>query len=258
MLLAACGPAGDRAAEKALRQGALHFRNAEFEAAAAAFADAPLDARAIYDHGLAAFRLKRWSEAAERFRAAAATDTAAIDRAGDQYNLGTAMLAASIAADSLSSAHRAALAGIRIEGNDIAEKVAHYVLRDSLMREGIRLESLIDSSLAAAEGALRLALRGAPADEDARWNLALAQRFRAAREKARKEQRKGGKDKDADEALTARAQLIMQRADSLVEAYRFQEALDLMQGGLRQDPSLRSKKEYMDKLQLVTKAATAR
>ena len=69
--------------------------------------------------------------------------------------------------------------------------------------------------------------------------------------------RTGDKDKDKDKELSARAQLIMKKADELVEQYKFDEALSVMQQGLKEDPSLKAKKEYMDKLDVVTKAARA-
>ena len=47
----------------------------------------------------------------------------------------------------------------------------------------------------------------------------------------------------------------MARADELVEKYLFQEALDVMRQGVQQDPTLQQRKDYMDKLDMITKAA---
>ncbi len=50
---------------------------------------------------------------------------------------------------------------------------------------------------------------------------------------------------------------LVQRADSLVEQYKFNEALDVLEDGLERDPSLKKEEEYMKKLETVTDAATA-
>ena len=65
----------------------------------------------------------------------------------------------------------------------------------------------------------------------------------------------GGKDPNKDGELGDKAKLIMARADELVEKYLFQEALDVMRKGVQQDPTLQQRKDYMDKLDMITKAA---
>ena len=65
----------------------------------------------------------------------------------------------------------------------------------------------------------------------------------------------GGKDPNKDRDLGEKAKLIMARADELVEKYLFQEALDVMRQGVQQDPTLQQRKDYMDKLDMITKAA---
>jgi hypothetical protein len=49
--------------------------------------------------------------------------------------------------------------------------------------------------------------------------------------------------------------IILQKADELVDAYKFAEALALLNAGLKQDPTLEQRKDYMEKLELVQKAA---
>ena len=62
---------------------------------------------------------------------------------------------------------------------------------------------------------------------------------------------------DEKKELSERAKLIMKRADELVEQHKFKEALEVMEQGLKQDATLQKEKEYMDKLGVVTKAASA-
>ncbi|MBK6343990.1 MAG: hypothetical protein IPF41_15780 [Flavobacteriales bacterium] len=173
------------------------------------------------------------------------------------YNLGAAHLADARDADSTIVRLNRDLGALRIEGSDIAQDVSTFVLRDSLRRDLMKLERSIDSSYAAAVSWNKAALRLAPADDDARRNLVLAQRAFDARRRAREAQDQRNKDKDANKELGVRALAIMQQADSLVEQYRFNKALELMQQGLREDPSLKQKEEYMKKLETVTNAAKA-
>jgi tetratricopeptide (TPR) repeat protein len=257
LLLAACATPQERLAERALRLGASAYDANEFARADSLFASAPFDARALFNSGNSAFRLGQWGDAIGRFREAMHLDSAAEHRASVLFNLGAAHLADARDADSTVVRLNRDLGALRIEGNDIAQDVSTFVLRDSLRLDLVKLESSIDSSYAAAIRWNKAALRIAPADDDARLNLVLAQRGFDARKRARDARDQRDKDKDANKELGLRAQAIMQQADSLVEQYRFNKALELMQQGLREDPSLKQKEEYMKKLETVTNAAQA-
>lgn len=256
MAVLGCGTAEQRLANRALRDGGVRYNESAYVAADSAYAQAGTDQRCVYNRGNAAFRLGSWSEAIAHYTTAAGMDTGATEQARARFGLGNAHYAEARDADSTIPRIQRELAGIRVEGQDIAEKLSKYVLRDSLIREVAGLDAQIDSSLSAAIANYKAALRHAPADDSLRFNLVLAQRQLALRE-AEKAGRNGGDgDKDKDQALSARAQLLMQHADSLVEIYRFRDALDMLQRGLQQDPTLKSRKDYMDKLDLVTKAAS--
>lgn len=255
--LTGCASPEERLAERALRSGTDAYDADRFTEADSLFSTAPFDARALFNSGNSAFRDGRWSHAIERFRAAQHLDSAFDHRAHVPYNLGAAHLADARDADTTIVRLTRELGGLRIEGHDIAQDVSTFVLRDSLRRELVRLESSIDSSFAASIRWNKAALRVAPGDDDARLNLVLAQRAYDARKRAREARDERNKDKDAGKELSARARLIMQQADSLVEQYRFNKALDLLQQGLREDPSLKQKEEYMKKLETVTSAAQA-
>ena len=49
----------------------------------------------------------------------------------------------------------------------------------------------------------------------------------------------------------------MQQADEMVERYEFTKALNLLRDALKTDPTLQQRQDYMNKLDVVTKAAAA-
>lgn len=257
LLLAACGSPQERDAERALRLGAAAFDEGRFEKADSLYALAPHDARAAFNGGNSAFRLGRWPDAARRFSESMRLDSSAGHAARARFNLAAAHLAEARDADTTIARLHREVGQLRMDGTDIARDVATFVLRDSLQRDLMRLESSIDSAYAAAVRWNKAALRADPSDDDARRNLMIARRAFEARLRAREAARQGDKDSDKEKQLSQRAQLLMQQADSLVEQYRFRNALELLQKGLREDPSLRSKEEYMRKLETVNKAAQA-
>ena len=255
MVLAACGDPLQRAAEDALHSGNRHFSSARYDHAVEAFASARHDARVAHNLGAAHHHAGAWKQAAEAYRDAADRLNDTTFKANAWHGAGNAHVHEAMDADSLITAHTSTLEKIRIEGDDVAANVERFVLRDSLRRELRRLDHLIDSSLIAGCKAFEQALRLHPGHEDARHDLALAERLIALRPRAQ-DDGTGDKDQDSpNKELSPRARVIIQQADSLVDAYRFKEALGLLEAGLREDPSLQQRKEYMDKLDLVTKAA---
>jgi len=252
--LVACGDANERAVETALRRGNSHYQADRFASADSTYATGPSDARLLYNRGNAEYRLAAWDSAITRFSAAAEVAGTAREQARSRYNLGDARLQQARWADSLAHAMDGTIGGITIDGEDIARKVNAFVLRDSLTREQDRLEQLVDSALIEGAEQFKNALRRTPHDEDARHNLALAQRMMATRQKNSNGDG-GNKDDEKNKELSERAKLIMKRADELVEQHKFEEALQVMEQGLKQDATLQKEKQYMDKLGVVTKAA---
>ncbi len=257
LMLVACGNEQERTAERALRSGSALFHAERYVAADSTYATAPFDARTVYNRGNSNHRSGHWNEAIGHYRDAIAMDSLRGLRSSAFYNLGTTQLTEALHADTSVGTNNEILGKIVVDGPDIAAKVSQFVLRDSLQREISRLEALIDSSLAQAQDSYKEALRRTPGDDDARFNLTYVRRLMAQRVKEGRGDGGKGKD-DKQQELSAKAKLIMQRADELVEAYKFQEALQVLQDGLKQDPSLQAKKEYMDKLNTVTKAAAAK
>lgn len=254
--LVACGNANERAVEHALRKGNLQYNAQRFYPADSTYATGPIDARLSHNRGNAEYRMNELDSAIVHFGSAAEMAGSAGDQARSYYNLGDARLKQAHWADSVAHALDGTIDGIRIDGADIAQKVDQFVLRDSLQRQRDQLDLLVDSALNEGAEQFKNALRRTPRDEDARHNLALAQRMIAAREKE-KSANDGKNEDEKNKELSARAKLIMKRADELVDQHKFQEALDVMQQGLKEDATLQKEKQYMDKLTVVTKAAQA-
>jgi Ca-activated chloride channel family protein len=255
-----CGGEGHQV-ERSLRAGNAQFDKGHHAGAVEAYRSAGTDPRASYNAGHAHYRMGQWDDAAADFKAAGeallAAEEKAIPAAHAFHNMGNAHLRKATDADSLEKHYADLLTKIRIDGEDIQRKVELYVLRDSLRRERRRLVPLVDSALAHSAGAYRNALRQAPHDEESRHNLAVVQALVAARAKPDKGGGDGGDKDDQEKVLGERARMILEKADELVEEYRFQEALALLQKGLQEDPTLEQKQEYMQKLETVTEAAAA-
>jgi tetratricopeptide (TPR) repeat protein len=253
LLLTACATRDEQAVLRALHAGAAQYRATQYADAAATFANAPSDARLNYNQGTALHRANDLDQAVTVLQDAAQMADSADLKTLAWYNLGNSRLLQARRADSLSKAYTTESSSIKIEGDDIAKKVNLYVLRDSLRRESRRMDNLVDSALRAGSDGYKHVLRMAPTDEDARHNLVVIQRQIAARKKA--SNGKGGDGNNKDKELGERAKLIIQKADELVEQHLFQEALNVLQKGLNEDPTLQQRKEYMEKLGVVTKAA---
>ncbi|MBK7297410.1 MAG: tetratricopeptide repeat protein [Flavobacteriales bacterium] len=256
--MVACGTSSERAVHKALQAGNADIHAERYEDAITAYSAAPKDPSALFGLGNANHRLAKWLESAAAYNDALQLQPDSV-KGPTFYNLGTTQARYAFAADSISKKAAKDFTGIVIEGNDIAQKVEGIVMRDSLWKLSIQMSKVFDSTLVASKTSLRNALKIDPTDEDARYNLMVVQNTIDKLKKEEEERRKkNGDDKDKEETkLTAMALQLVQRADSLVEQYRFNEALDVLEGGLKRDPSLKKEEEYMKKLETVTDAAKA-
>ncbi len=258
LCLSSCTGSDEHQRELAIRKGNALYASANYTDAASEYGRFPEDATASYNRGNAHYRQEQWSDAVAAFTDAVdaeSADTIAGATASTFHNLGCARLKQAHHADSLVAHYTDLLGKIKIDGEDIARKVELYVMRDSLRRENRRLNLLVDSALVQAEDAFRNALRRAPTDEESRYDLAVAHALIAARPTSDPGGGDGDKDQDGNQELGERARMILQQADEMVDAYRFQEALTLLNQGLQEDPSLEQKQEYMKKLETVTEAA---
>lgn len=253
-LLLACGDAAQHAAEEALHEGAVPYREGRFEDAAAIYAGATHDPRVRFNLGNALYRMQLADSATRTYRTnePALEDTAL--RSAVRYNLANGWTTIALATDSAIATCDKELESTLIQGDDIAMKLRMAVARDSLVRVRQQLDHLEDSALAQGAAAYKEALRLSPTDEDARYNLALVQQ-RIAQRRKEAEQRKKDQQKNEDKALSEKALLLMKKADELVDLYKFTEALKVLQDGLKAEPTLQQKQDYMNKLDVVTKAA---
>jgi tetratricopeptide (TPR) repeat protein len=254
ILFAGCGDQERYQADQAIRTGNSHYRSERYLEAAQRYGEASFDARAVHNKGKAHYRAGEPEQAVEQLNAATAMMQEPEHRAHAYHDLGNASLMNSRWADSMSKVMTENIGAIRMEGDDIAGKLRLAVVRDSMRMERKLLIHLTDSALAQGVQAFKEALRNDPTDEDTRYNLALGQRLLASREKTRRE---AGEQPEKDEPLSERARLLIQQADELVEAFRFKDALELLQRGLQEDPTLAREKQYIDKLDVVTRAADA-
>lgn len=257
LLATACGDAAQRAAEDALHEGAPPYREGRYVDAAAIYGAATHDPRVAYNLGNTFIKQHLPDTALRAYAQAIERGTNDADDAMSWYNMGNGWATLAHDADSMVDRGEELLKGMRIEGDDIAMKLRSIVARDSIQQDLQRLEHLLDSALAQSADAYKNTLRRTPADEDARYNLALVQKHIAMRVKEAAEKAKN-QQKDKDQELSERALKLMQQADELVDQYKFTEALKLLQDGLKTDPSLKQKQEYMNKLDVVTKAAQAK
>lgn len=255
LLLFACGTPEERAAENALYNGEAAYRAGRFELAADNYGQAATDHRVAYNLGNALYRSQLTDSAIASYRSA--SDTATPFVAARDHNLGSAWFRVGERADSNSKALTRTLEEMAAPGNDIGLRLRHAVMRDSLQRERARSESLIDSALSLSALSYKQSLRMDPRDEDARHDLALVQHWTASRTKqAAQDQNKNEQEKNKD--LSEKAKGVMMRADSLVDRYLFGEALVLLRNALKAEPTLQQRQDYMNKLDVVTKAAGAK
>ena len=87
--------------------------------------------------------------------------------------------------------------------------------------------------------------------------MALVQRRIAARVEEKSNGPNDQNDEKKNEGLSEKAKMLMQQADEMVERYEFTKALNLLRDALKTDPTLQQRQDYMNKLDVVTKAAAA-
>lgn len=181
------------------------------------------------------------------------TDTAGLLRAW--YGTANANLRLAARCDTAGRETLELLHGMPPISGDVRERLRLTTERDSLRQRARDLYLRTDSALVRAVKAYEQVLRLDAADEEARHDLAVAQRWIARRRGTPPDNPR--QDDPKDQALTERARLLIAKADTLVEEHRFKAALDVLQEGLRQEPSLKQRKDYMDKLNTVNEAAEA-
>ncbi len=251
LLLTACGDADHRAALRALHEGNAQYHQERWTLADSIYSAAPENGMLSFNSAHARYRLGDLNGAIEQATLADQSIDSARWRAYARYDLGNAYLLQALQADSLAGVMNKELSELRVDAADIPTRLRQYVLRDSLQRLVKRTDHLIDSTLAQSTEAYRNALRLEPALEDARHNLMIGLRKIASRPKA-DPAKKGEGNKNEQNALSEKAKALLAQADDLVDQHKFQAAFDLLQNGLTQEPTLGQRKDYMDKLGLIT------
>ncbi len=254
LALASCGDQNNWIAEEALREGNAAYQDSAYVAAVEKYATASFDPKAMHNSGKSNYRANdHGNSVADLTTVVEMTEDPEL-LADAYHDLGNARLMHSNWADSMRAMIEENIRSIALDGDDIAAKLRKAVVRDSLKNEKTRLVQLSDSALAQSVIAFKQALRRDPADEDTRYNLALSKHLLPLREKERNE---NGDEKKNDQELSERAKALIKQADELVDAYKFKQALELLQLGMKEDPTLAKEEEYVKKLEVVTKAAEA-
>lgn len=91
--------------------------------------------------------------------------------------------------------------------------------------------------------AFKNSLRNNPNDEETRYNLALA--------KEKKKQKEEEDKKNQPPPPSEFAKRTKKQADKLLESFQFEEALKVMEAGLKKDMTISNYKEYMQKIETV-------
>ncbi len=257
MFLVACSTPSERAIEHALYEGALPYQAGNYTDAAEFYATASFDPRVAHNLGNTLYRETLLDSAIRAYSTAIECSSNAQVQAHAYHNLGNAWIGIAQRSDTLSRATSERSDGIRIEGDHIQQKVRQVVVRDSLRILHGELEHVIDSALTQGASAYKNALRHDPKAEDTRHNLAFAQKWIASRVKATEEEQKEKDQQNKDKGLSEKAKKLLAQADELVDQYKFPEALKVLQDGLRSDPTLQQRQDYMNKLDVVTRAMKA-
>ncbi|MCB0278771.1 MAG: tetratricopeptide repeat protein [Calditrichaeota bacterium] len=109
-------------------------------------------------------------------------------------------------------------------------------------------ESKLDTAITYYKRALELN----PNDDDAKYNLELARSI--LKEKSKKEQQEQQQQQDQKKQEPSEyAKKLYQQALELVKEYKFNEALDLMNRGLKTDPTVAAFNEFIKKLDNIVK-----
>ena len=106
-------------------------------------------------------------------------------------------------------------------------------------------ESKVDTAISYYKRALELNDQ----DKDAKWNLELAQAI--LKEKSKKQQQQQQNENNQNKPSKF-AKELFERAKKLASEFRFKEAFDLMNKGLKQDPTVQAFQDFIGKLKKVT------
>ena len=110
-------------------------------------------------------------------------------------------------------------------------------------------ESKLDTAISYYVKALELNDK----DEDAKYNLELARAILKEKAKKEKKQNKQQQKDQKKQEASEYAKKLFEEAKELAKQFRFKEALDLMNRGLRQDPTVAAFKNFIEKLTSIVK-----
>jgi Ca-activated chloride channel homolog len=110
-------------------------------------------------------------------------------------------------------------------------------------------ESKLDTAISYYKKALELN----PSDEDAKYNLELARAILKEKSKKEKQEQKQDEKEQKKQEPSDFAKKLLEKAKKLVEEFKFIEAYELLQRGIKTDPTVASFSDFIKKLENVTK-----
>lgn len=184
-------------------------------------------ARSYIREGNKLYKAQKNAEAAISYKKAV---EASSTYAKGAYNLGNALYAQKNYKEAIPQ-YELALKGSATK----AQKAATYY--------NIGKAHMAEKAFDKAVEAFKNSLRNNPADEEARYNLAHAQKM------LKKQQEEDQKNNPPPPTEFAKRE--KKKADKLVEKYQFEEALQLLEAALEKDMTVSNYKEYMQHLESV-------
>ncbi len=231
-------------AAKKLNDGNEHYNNRRYKLALSNYDDAakikPGYITADFNKACAYYKLGMYDEAIKihdnLMQVVSNKDTFALV----SYNNGNCYFKKAFAADSVVKIFNAEI--IKRNRNGLIMKPGE---EDTLTNKVIATMEYRDTLFIKSIESYKKTLRIKPSDEQARTNLAKAQKILAIKQKQTHDMKKS-QQKDVEP--TPFAVKIKKQADVLVQKHQFVEADALMEMALKQDKSVEAYKDYMKKI----------
>lgn len=129
---------------------------------------------------------------------------------------------------------------------NLAANAENKVIRSSAYQQ-LGIEATRNQNLADAATYFKQALKSNPQNDAARYNYELAKKKLAQQ----KEEEQQEQEQDEQIEPSEWAKELKKQAEMLVNQYRYQEAFNLMQEGLKQDPSVAAFNKFTERIQTI-------
>lgn len=214
-----------------------------------AIAEVDSFAPALYNHGLALYRLNEFSSAASQFESIISSGNEE-HKANSYFNLGNTRLKQWYKTDATLASLKMDIDNLSQETPEVTQnKMDNFLLKDSLLNTQKKILEDKTKLLDAALESYKNCLRHNPEDNDARYNLVYANKLKPQNEKDNQDKNDQEKQKGASDF----AKKIKEQALKLIQENKFTEAYYLMQNAKEKDPSVAEFDKLIQKLEVITK-----